>query len=391
MTGFDLPPDRPLPTSRRRAMRAELEAFEAQRSHLAAGRWLGRWRLRALGALVAAVVLAGTGAGIAAAAGAFGPGPEPGAVAAATTTTTTAPLATTTTVPSTTTTTAPPALAAGWSDVPVPAGVEGPLRAVTCPAATVCYAVGGSDGAASIITSTDGGSSWAVVYSAQGSHLADIACWATTSCAAVGHTSSDQGLVFYTADGGRQWAQGSVPAQTMLAAIGCAPTGDCDATTFSDPPSGTTQTGMVRTTNGGATWTVIAAPTGLDPISAVTCPSAAVCFAAGSNPGGVSFDDHPLVARSTDGGATWAAPIVIPGGEVGFAGMACVTTTDCVGVLGNESTTSAGHGIGIWTNDGWATWTVPTSPNGSIGSTVSCSSTVCLSVGGRHHSTSLPM
>lgn len=109
MTGVDPPPARRLPESRRRAIRTELEVAVSRRSWLDGWRrrrW--HWRMRGLGGIVLAVVLAGAGAGIAAATGAFGPSPRPAAVVAPTTTTppTTTP-PTTTPPPATTTTTSP--------------------------------------------------------------------------------------------------------------------------------------------------------------------------------------------------------------------------------------------------------------------------------------------
>jgi photosystem II stability/assembly factor-like uncharacterized protein len=369
------PADQPLPQAHRAAIRRELGVIVAGRRR----RW--HWSRRSA-VLTMSVALAAAGGGIAAAAYNLSQSSKP-AVLAPTTTTTTPPTTTTTTPPTTTTTL--PTLPSVWTLRTVPAGVKGTLVAVTCPTATTCFAVGGGrrggptgGSPASIITSTNGGDTWALAYSAPTSQLSAIACADATACMVVGSTDTGQPVALHTVDGGRHWSQESLPDQVgTLEAVACASPTVCVAGgylyfTASKPVIGPT---IVRTTNGGSTWGTVSVPTGLSVIYTVVCPTTSVCFVAGSGPGSEATEPS-IVAKSTDGGETWSTPIVLRG--PGLGSIVCIDVEECVGIIFAEGTTSLGQGRGATTSDGGTTWSV-SSP---IGDSVSCSSTMCLSVGG---------
>lgn len=289
--------------------------------------------------------------------------------------TTAARATTTTTEASTTTTTAPPAptLPTVWTQRTVPAGVKGPLNAVTCPTPTACYAVGGSfagPGSASIVTSSDGGTTWTLTYSMPGSFLSTVACGDATRCVAVGGTDDlEHPLLVYTTDGGRRWTKGTLPGGlSVLDSVACAFVTACLAA--GDHTA-------LRSTDGGARWTAVSVPSALSGITTVACPTRTVCFVAGSGTGPESSSPS-VVAKSTDAGQTWSAPTVLDYPS-GFAQLACANADDCAGTIGSGATTSEGQGRAASTDDGGTTWSVS---GAAIGGSVACSSTMCLSVGG---------
>jgi photosystem II stability/assembly factor-like uncharacterized protein len=295
---------------------------------------------------------------------------------------TTAARATTTTTEAgtTATRTGPPAptLPTVWTQRTVPAGVKGPLYAVTCPTPTSCYAVGGSfagTGSASIIASSDGGTSWTLTYSTPGSLLSTIACGDATRCVAVGATDDlNHPLLVYTTDGGRQWSKGMLPGGlSLLDSVACASVTVCLAAGNHT---------LLRSTDGGARWAAVSVPSALSGITTVVCPSSTVCFVAGSGTGPESSSPS-VVAKSPNAGATWTAPTVLDHPS-GFAQLACVDTDDCAGIIGSGATTSEGQGSAASTDDGGTTWSIS---GAAIGGSVACSPTMCLSVGGFPHGT----
>jgi hypothetical protein len=287
---------------------------------------------------------------------------------------------TTTTVPSTTTT-ATSTLPTVWTQRTVPVGVKGPLNAVTCPTDTTCYAVGGAptytgSGYASIITSKNGGSTWASAYTTPGSYLSAIACGDPTRCVAVGATDAlKHALLMYTSDGGRQWSQGAVPGQVAnLGSVACTSATACIAGGQLDTASGPA---VLRSTDGGSTWAPASVPASLSYNTTLACPTGEVCFAGGSGEGPESSSPS-VVARSTDDGETWSAPTILDHPS-GFGDIVCVDTEDCAGDIFSGATTSEGQGTAASTSDGGTSWSISGT---AIGGRVACSSTMCLSVGG---------
>jgi photosystem II stability/assembly factor-like uncharacterized protein len=282
--------------------------------------------------------------------------------------------ATTTPAPSTNTTgPPPPALPTVWTQRVVPAGVKGPLNAVTCPSSTSCYAVGGGSGtggSASIIASTDGGSTWSLTYSAPDSLLKTVACSDATRCIAVGATDGyKHALAVYTIDGGRQWARGALPGTvSFLSSVACPSATSCLAVGNHT---------VLRSTDGGGAWTTAPVPAGLNGITTLACPASTVCFAAGSGSGPQSSSPS-IVARSTDAGETWSAPTTLDHPS-GFAQLACVNTIDCAGIIGSGATTTEGQGQAASTSDGGTSWSISGT---AIAGSVACSRSMCLSVGG---------
>lgn len=81
------------------------------------------------------------------------------------------------------------------------------LQGISCPSASVCIAVGQNPNQfGSIITTTDGGSSWSGQTVPTGiEQRYGISCIPTTTCVAVGMTSTSTGAVLTTTSGGGTW------------------------------------------------------------------------------------------------------------------------------------------------------------------------------------------
>lgn len=146
--------------------------------------------------------------------------------------------------------------------------------------------------------------------------------------------------------------------------------------------------GTLVTTDGGQTWTGYTGLPSTFRITAVSCVSASVCWAAG--PG---FADEPHVARSTDGGRTWA-DVSPPDWATALwqpNAIDCVSARTCY-VVGIDNSTGLQNPAAAKTTDGGASWTVFTNlptftsndPNGTyVLNGISCvSARSCVAVGG---------
>jgi photosystem II stability/assembly factor-like uncharacterized protein len=212
------------------------------------------------------------------------------------------------------------------------------LGAIACPSTTICYAVG--DG---VIVTTDSGSTWREQATPiPNGWLTDITCPSTTTCYAIGFgnifATSDSGrrwrtemapadsdppegitcaspstcvivgnvlncllgendpcppqrfATLSTTDSGRQWIGHALPADVNPIGVTCASASSCYTTTYIGQPAdydNGAAGGILTTTNLGQTWSVQTVPTETGAISAVTCPSQTICYAAGHGTGGI--------------------------------------------------------------------------------------------------------
>jgi hypothetical protein len=273
---------------------------------------------------------------------------------------------------------------------PAPGPTAGPgvgtWRAVTCPTDEICIAVGAdsaSDGVAAV--SSDGGTTWTAGSMPAGTPaLVAVACPDTSHCVALG-----QATTAVSTDGGLTWTTQVVgdPSTTTLLGVTCTSPTTCLAVGFihgSAPPTGR----ILRSADGGATWTDAQIPPGAWPLGAVACSTARRCAAIGtgfvtSDDGGQTWQDAPVdggtqgltavacpsasfclaigpypqcaTAVSTDGGATWT-DVAWPSGTGPLGSIACVAPSNCLvadgsSLPGNTATTIYAG------SDGGATWT----------------------------------
>jgi photosystem II stability/assembly factor-like uncharacterized protein len=156
---------------------------------------------------------------------------------------------------------------ASWTSLRVTDALFGDwLYDVDCLSATTCFGAG----IAGLVRTSDLGTTWSVLSTPTGVLISTVSCTDAQHCAAIG--SSSTGFRFLTtADGGTSWTSNGLQATGSLRNLRCASASFC--LVASDD-------GVMRSTDGGATWTSFALST---PISAVDCPSATVCVAVGSS------------------------------------------------------------------------------------------------------------
>lgn len=299
---------------------------------------------------------------------------------------------------------------AAAQDLAVAQVAVGELKAVSCPSAASCFAVGG----ATVVATTDYGASWTVVASPP--HVFDLAaltCHSRTWCIAAGSRDGDAGAVYATANGGMTWRiqPAALPGGFFLA-ISCASHAVCLATgnggaVFSTVDAGRTWSGQsltnvslingidcvtttvceavaysghngvfgvaLRTTDGGQNWVEQPLPSSVPFPEAVTCPSIDVCVAVGQNTIRHGSEQVGVIAMTRDGGTTWRRREV-PGGYTNFGGVDCPAIGVCEAV-------GYGPNAILGTVDGGRTWT-PQGPDTAFLRAISCpTQSTCVAVG----------
>jgi photosystem II stability/assembly factor-like uncharacterized protein len=261
------------------------------------------------------------------------------------------------------------------------------LIAVSCPTASVCMAAGGLTNATSaegptgpgvVVTSTDGGSTWATESLPAGvGSLSAISCASSSVCEASGNTVvPGTPVIVGTTDGGATWQSQTVPSGIeSINQISCPSVSDC--TGVGDAPGGSTgSVAIVDSTNGGATWTTETAPSGLSYLSSIACPSVTQCTAVGETNVSAPTPNTAIIA-TTDGGTSWTTKTA-PSGVSGLVSIACPTQSVCMAI----GSVSAGATV-ISTTDGGTTWTTESFPSSkaSPGDIACASATACTVVG----------
>ena len=143
-------------------------------------------------------------------------------------------------------------------------------------------------------------------------------------------------------------------------AVSCAPSATASsATCVAVGDDGGQVASIIVTDDGGAVWTDAAPPSGVTSITTVSCPSAAVCYAGGGSG----------LLKSSNGGTTWS----VQDSSFTADSISCVTIDQCTAVGGSNI---------VETIDGstWSARTPPASTDSL--STVSCSNlTTCAAIG----------
>ncbi len=207
--------------------------------------------------------------------------------------------------------------------------------------------------------------------------LLGIACPAATTCVAVGQSASDQGAVLRSVDGGATWTTTAAPqAAGQLTSVACPTTSACVAVGAST----TFHPAVYASDDGGLQWSAATVPPVLAPLTAVACASSAVCVAVGGAVG--PQGSVPAVLHSSDGGRTWTSGVLPPGIDE-LTAAACPSATDCVAVGRSGPVASTTDPAVLQSSDGGATWARRTVPVGGIvPSAVACSTTGHCSMAG---------
>ncbi|MCW2495517.1 hypothetical protein [Jatrophihabitans sp.] len=176
-----------------------------------------------------------------------------------------------------------------------------PAGAVSCVSPTFCMTVGSSSLVFRHRTMAQvwDGSTWHLLSTAEAagtltSALASVSCSSTTSCTAVGEYHLDSNRIRALAEhwNGTSWSVSSTPAAPIgdsdaLTAVSCAPG---HALCVAIGTSTSRAKSLLEMTN-GTRWKVSGASIpASDPLTAVACPSAALCIAVAANGARESLD-----------------------------------------------------------------------------------------------------
>ena len=232
---------------------------------------------------------------------------------------------------------------ATWTASTVPGADTLQLRDVEALDARTAWALSIGTGAASrIFKTTDGGASWRTVFvnrEAEG-FFDCLTFWDARQGLAFSDSIEDGLLVVATADGGETWAR--VPPRALPAATdgegGFAASGTC---VTARPPGlawiatgNATPARVLRTADRGVTWTAAAVPVVSGPAAGLTSVVFRTDRVGVALGGDISRPDSlaDTVARTEDGGVTWARGGRLPFGA-GY-GAAYVPGTDALVAVG---------------------------------------------------------
>ena len=239
-----------------------------------------------------------------------------------------------------------------WTVASVPPVAAADLEGVSCTSVTACVAVGAANGHP-LVLSWDG-TGWAVVPvpappGSGASSLHAVSCSAAQSCMAVGDFKTASLVVDTLAErwDGTSWSitdTQDVPGvtKTQLFDVSCVAADDCVAVGAATPPGGMN---TVVEAWDGTGWQLAQSPNGKSThtqFEAVSCVSATDCLAVGTATG--YFDPPGRSFSARWNGSQWTA--VSGGSRTGavagfFTGLSCASADKCVAV--GSQYTVAGH------------------------------------------------
>ena len=216
------------------------------------------------------------------------------------------------------------------------------LNHVSCPNVHRCIAVGW-DGQGQAVTthSLDGGKTFArettvTSDATRSGFLYSISCPRSTYCVAVGRDDQFKGVAAYSTNGGIGWS-GLITLTSVTKGTGALEDVSCPSVTLCIGVGGTgTGAGASvtsRSTDGGKTWshesTVALDTTKFGLLTSVSCPSATLCVA-----GGTDGFEQAVTTYTLNKGLTWSreATTMSVGHKDFLTGVSCPTTILCVGV-----------------------------------------------------------
>ena len=276
-----------------------------------------------------------------------------------------------------------------WQASSLPDG-EQLTSALSCFSATECFGgglelgqgTGASSGAADVVITMNAGATWSTyLLPTSVARITNLACVSAVRCVGAGYgPSSDPGSlgpavgVQLSTQGTLSATVTSLPAPFVAYSSGglaCAPGGGlcvlAGATSFATPASGTTAvTGAVlRSTDGGRTWSWADVPTALARVRAVSCPSGGRCIGIGNEAAPTSGSDPygPSQALiSSNGGQTWVLTGSYGLPKSTLTSIACPSATRC---WASGHTLSTSSGVLTLTSDGGASWSATQVPTDS--------------------------
>jgi len=288
----------------------------------------------------------------------------------------------------------------GWAAASptTPQPWDSALLGVSCPATTLCMAVGTTGKPkTSGLTELWNGTAWALrptpATTGSEASLTSVSCSGTSTCFAAGEYLPANGgtaeVPLAEMWNGSRWVTQYMPAPNQdtgttglrTGGISCSSSADCVTVGVYPRPSGY-DAAFAEFWN-GTKWTreVVPAPsgaTGTDQygLEGISCFGDGTCVAAGN------YDSNPLIEYWN--GSSWSvldsAPVAGASG-VGIYSLACASSSDCTAVGYQADTTEEPLALG-WNG---ATWTDENAPDPNSGYTylhaVSCASGACMAVG----------
>jgi photosystem II stability/assembly factor-like uncharacterized protein len=230
-----------------------------------------------------------------------------------------------------------------WAQASVPPGAI-VVTGVACTGAKDCAAIASDGTSFWSAHSTDFGHTWDREGDLPPGFLdaGDLSCVAGAACLVTGFTATTaghgQGALAISTDGGATWTAAAVPSGTgLLQGAACPTIGSCLAvgttsTTVSALVPG--QGALLTSDDGGHTWVSAAGPEPIDDIFAIDCPSSSICAMVGTNWIGTPAVGTGAVAHSRDGGADFSASAT-EYTPLALTGLSCPTTQRCVAVGGD--------------------------------------------------------
>jgi hypothetical protein len=281
--------------------------------------------------------------------------------------------------------------APAWSVVPSPnaTAAQDQLMAVSCPAATMCIAVGISNSRP--LAERWNGTTWATqrVPSPPGAtsgSLNGVSCTSATACFAVGgYANSSVSGTLAEFWNGKTWAVQQIPSPTggqgaALAGISCTSATACVAV-GENRPFGEQLPAATEIWN-GKTWVIQDAAVPVDSqgsivLSAVSCASATACVAVGGYDARDDEGTEPSTLAEHWDGEQWAVQVMPELDLASLAAVSCTSATACTAVGTSEvNGLLAEH----WDGEQWTVQATPEPGEGLTG--IACTSaTACSAVG----------
>lgn len=267
-----------------------------------------------------------------------------------------------------------------WVRLPRIHGQSG-LDGISCPAASSCLAVGSTasvrgKNAQSEVMRWDG-SSWSMVSAPAGvAGLSAVSCTTISDCWAV------EGNVLVHWNGETWGTPVALSVFNSLASVACVSATDCWAAGFFVKPNKLPLFNLVEHWNGHA-WAKVTAPQpsgGANQLHAITCVSAADCWAGGSRDAAAGNSSNELLHWN---GGQWSQVTAPKGPHVNseLFGVQCQATSDCWAVGDDEGTTEALH----WDGHAWSHTATPSPGGAGFFLGVQClTASDCLAVGFSH-------
>ena len=139
-----------------------------------------------------------------------------------------------------------------------------------------------------------------------------------------------------------QWVTtATTPPLANVRAVSCAPSASTTSVTcVAVGDDGGQIASIIESSDGGSTWSAATPPAGVTSLSAISCPSASICYAGGGSG----------IMKSEDGGFSWT----VQDSAFPTQSISCFTIDECTAVGGVAI---------VQTTDG-STWVRQTPPNG---------------------------